>query len=265
VTGTCIEQCVDQVDCLIAGNDAGFDCIDGRCQPSNAPCTSDAQCTADASFWSFISCTADSDCFVDGVVCIDLDGAGGGTDGGCAALADGGCQAGEALPAVTVLGVDVQVCGEPSKCDDLGACVPDDGCAVDADCTEPNLGQCVGGTCVACEIAEDCVGNPNGTTCYADGSCGCSDDSECNGGLSHCDIVEGDCECAGGSECDANEQCVTGGPTGNYCGCANDAACNGAFIGDACDVVFGRCGCADVDDCGTPLLFDNTAHACVEL
>src|SRR5581483_3130740 len=74
----CQPSCTSDADC--SGNTPKCDTTDGVCVA--AACTSDDLCTAQNSGWNAIACTADADCFGTGF-CIDLDGAGAGTTGGC--------------------------------------------------------------------------------------------------------------------------------------------------------------------------------------
>lgn len=199
----CQEQCAQDSDCTIGGMDMGYKCVDARCQMDVAGCTSDQQCTAQYSGWSFVPCAAQADCDLTMQICVDL----GGGMGGCATPPSDFFMCETAMlvevEVATIDGMTATVCGaEGWVCQDsvcTNPCEADAECAnlaghptcntgsgvcecsSDADCAGSGIdgyAVCINGKC-GCGADSDCVG-ANSDTCY-DGSCGCSAVEVCTG------------------------------------------------------------------------------------
>ena len=156
--------------------------------------------------WAYQPCTADATCYGGYGLCVDVDGAGPRTDGGCAldpASVTGPCTS----PFVEVTarhvgGGDVTVCGNPN-------------------------GACANGVCTTADYVSDCNDNPSvclaGWVCNADGTCSCDGDSDCTSWMAGFVCHAGRCVCDSDDDCAASSTgstCVQGG-----CGCSDAQDC----------------------------------------
>ncbi|NVB39300.1 hypothetical protein G6O69_15765 [Pseudenhygromyxa sp. WMMC2535] len=200
----CAHQCTSDADCTIGGVDSGLTCVDSFCTGESSGCSTDDECIATLSGWSFgTACTAGGgECDALGQICIEVEGEGhcvtGPTDViSCETLTM------DEIPTTDIDGEDVIVCGQAdAACHEDGYCfLP---CSSDTDCLSTAYPSCNvdTGTC-ECASDNDCatLGEPEFGTCNA-GVCGCSADDQC---------VEGDA----GDVCNSN----------GACGCSDDAAC----------------------------------------
>ena len=175
-------------------------------------CTDDgvdegADCLTTLSGWAYSACTASAGCFGGYGLCVDLDGAGPGTEGGCAlnpASVTGPCTSPFSdVAAVDIDGNAVTVCGNPN-------------------------GVCSAGFCTTDEPVTDCNDNPAlcpaGWVCNADGTCSCDGNDDCsfNAGFV---CLAGRCQCDGNDDCAASttgDSCIQGA-----CACTADSGCDG--------------------------------------
>ena len=205
----CQTECADDGDCT-----AGFVC-DAQTNTCvfRPTCVDDGvdegdDCLTTLSGWAFSACTADGDCYGGLGLCVDLDGAGPGTDGGCAldpSSATGACTAPFAeVGAVGIAGGSITVCGNPN-------------------------GVCVSGICTTAEPVTDCNDNaslcPAGWVCNANGTCSCDGDNDCTNINAGFVCLQGRCQCDGNDDCASattGDACIQGA-----CGCSGDGNCNG--------------------------------------
>lgn len=254
--------CSADGDCLDRPG-ADDQCVDGlcrRCDPTgNTGCNANELCCG----FQCTAVTVDS-CPACNVGCDDN------TADSCVGRA---CQCGDA-PACG---------GQTPFCDD-GDCV---GCRGDADCGGARP-ECVGTTCercdpmgnagcvatsntpicdpvdLTCEACTDdaqCVGNPRGPECQADGSCGPCDprnNAGCGGRTPICAAGNPPvCQaCARDNQCPAGQQCVMAGPLAGACSqCdpADGAGCGLTSTTPVCDQATARCrACGGNGECGDP-------------
>ena len=195
----------------------------------------------------------------------DVATAGGGSGGapsqaGSAAIAGGGAGALGGGAGVAGGCGTRQQCPAGLHCAD-GHCYP---CAVNADCTEPGLGQCdpTRHRCVACLTTADCSDgfscDPLANRCLR----ACQTKSDCPADAHGCDQRRNVCY-----QCDEDRECAKSalGPLcasdGSGCvRCRTDADCSDQH----CDQLLGRCvECRDWQDCDSSLC-DPASATCAE-
>lgn len=236
----CQEVCTQDADCFVGGSDVGLSCSEGRCRRLDPACVNDALCTAQGSNWGITSCTDDSQCtgLSPAARCVDLDGTGPGTAGGCAEDATNGCQFRTEVTAVAIGGGNIQVCGTLHLCNSTTSKCDRAPCADNSDCSGL-FDKCdvARGKCVVCFVDADCAGGAF-TKCTPTGICGCAGDSQCTGTFTKCSAT-------------------------GQCGCAGDSQCANSLLGNVCNLTTNVCGCADASSC-TQSQYDGTTHACVK-
>jgi hypothetical protein len=168
------------------------------------------------------------------------------TNGACVDCnANGGCDAGHVCQtnACCTPMLPAMVCGT-NECG-----MASDGCGGMVSCgvctADPSGPICLAGTC-GCSQNSDCNGNNVGHDCLAVSGpdrCGCDMDNDCMGitGKTRCESASGVCsECAQDSHCSSNvkgEDCL---PT-FVCGCDMDADCLNVGTAHTCDLGTGVC------------------------
>ena len=209
-SGFCSEACVDDEDCLIEGEDAGYVCQSGDCIPNDSHvltlCLDDEICELVVPVAGRL-CASNNGCFAPDV-CVLVDGYL--QPGACAKVPDdmGVCfqfaQTIESKPLVD--GGEAEVCLLPLRCKpELSlpgwyGCELPLFCQVDDDCVdELGVPVCTGGRCVCTEDAH-CAEQENATHCVG-GQCSCIDDSDCAGTPGAETCVDGVCGCASARMC----------------------------------------------------------------
>jgi hypothetical protein len=151
-------------------------------------------------------------------------------------------------------------CGFTAKCNPgaLGTCTPVE-CASTEDCGIEGYSCARGspGTCVAqaCMSDRDC----NSRLCLSNGTCGCTQDSQCVGGPCRGQVCAGPPQsCSEDFQCGSVGQCA--GATDSACqkSCTSDSDCT---HGELC--VTGQCtGCRDESNCRSGSCIGATASMC---
>lgn len=147
-----------------------------------------------------------------------------------------------------VCGTGAACSGDTDLCDDAtGTCVE---CDIDDDCADPE-GQCVAGVCLECDFPGGNNAGCADTTpvCASDGTCeACDNDDDCDGILV-CDMASGRCTgCTGVNTGCSNPLPACNGTTNSCEACDDDADCVGNPDGTICSGgVCGPCN-RDTDD-----------------
>jgi hypothetical protein len=197
-----VHQCRSDADCLLDGQDQGFDCVDGECKHPDGSCTNDEQCIAFESNWMTPCTSGGNECDVAGQVCVAVTGA-----GRCAFPPSTVSCTDLTMEEMQLPDIDgnlITVCGFPCyRCAADGYCLLP--CQDDSICINPAYPVCNMSTGL-CECGQDSdcalLGQPASSVCTA-GVCGCGSDQEC------LDAGTGDV-------------CLAG-----FCGCTGDMACEG--------------------------------------
>lgn len=196
----CIEACEADADCRLDGQDEDHACIDERCVWLPGICTDHAECRVQYSGWQ-PGCTAETDCSIFGMHCVDLgDGV-----GRCALGPDSvECEMlGLAdVEAVTIDGQPILVCANTTAECRGGSCL--DPCKSDDDCADiAGFPVCDldSGFC-NCVSDEGCASYevPGWTTCHA-GWCGCATDADCANAPNSDACINGQCGCTSIATC----------------------------------------------------------------
>jgi hypothetical protein len=190
---TDLEFC--QTTCAVDADCPGSFVCDSETSTCVLPpqCATDGDCIAVLGGWTAQPCTEDGDCAAG--PCMDLDGAGPGSDGGCAIEENPNvmCSAFMFAPidwptiggeTVSVCAPDDAVCVNESFCSRSGMAVPPpDPCVTDMDCSTFPVGSqtCLPSGACGCATDADCTGSDGNDVC-SDGICGCDADSTCGTG-----------------------------------------------------------------------------------
>lgn len=159
---TCSYGCTAPTDCLVGGEDFGFECVDGACI---VPCTGDDGCVAYSSGWLIEPCTATSECEIG--TCVTFEGG-----SGCAFtpdLADCADVGLQEISRMSTEGGTVTVCGEPAAtCIDQGK-----GMECHTPCTAESCGamRCDTDGFCKCDDFFSCYEEGEGNTCTESEEC----------------------------------------------------------------------------------------------
>jgi Cys-rich repeat protein len=186
-------------------------------------------------------------CFIDSGVCAAgtycADAGPVGVDGGLVGVCDAGCQ-------------NSSNCGGATPICSAGSCVQ---CAVSADCPDWTPG-CHNNLCNSCSQNSDCPGTEQCTG----GRCGCSVNADCPLDVPNCvgqsSGYDGTCACTDSSQCGVGQICETRSPyavvaaAGGACiaPCVTSADCATSFPGasSVCNSTTGYCvPCLTDQDC----------------